>query len=388
MKEDKRVNIGESASASSSSLKVDELAEKKKNQKKSLIKLGTMGVITLILFIFSSIAWFTMNRETSTSGMGVKAGGPSFELKTTGYYGYFDDWLEDDVGKISEDRAHAETPPSGTSGSITTAQSATIQWLMTDENNAKNYVTEDTVEDDIGIRPGSFGSLKFSVVPREAETIELSFKLDMIPYRTVYETDGSGAVILDGEGLPTELEPEIITGNSDAVTYLKNHVLFFKERSGSPENYVYSGLIPMDETVQLIYLPSEEEGESGTYTSTLTFDKVAGELQEKEITIYWIWPETLAEAVLKGNQQASGVVPVCGNENLEIFNKLKENPSNFLDGYNNVIDTDGVANSDLTQTIIKNHYSKLSLEYNNADQIIGDNIGYLVLKLTATTASD
>ena len=48
--------IGELAqSASSSSPKVDELAEKKKNQKKSLIKMGAMGVFVLVMLIFSSL---------------------------------------------------------------------------------------------------------------------------------------------------------------------------------------------------------------------------------------------------------------------------------------------------------------------------------------------
>lgn len=46
-------------SASSSSKTVDELAEKKKNQKKSLIKMVAMGILTLILLIFSSLHMIT-----------------------------------------------------------------------------------------------------------------------------------------------------------------------------------------------------------------------------------------------------------------------------------------------------------------------------------------
>ena len=55
--------IGElSQSASSSSQTVDELAEKKKSQKKSLIKIGTMGILTLILLIFSHIFYLSIER--------------------------------------------------------------------------------------------------------------------------------------------------------------------------------------------------------------------------------------------------------------------------------------------------------------------------------------
>ncbi|MBR1663322.1 MAG: hypothetical protein IJ696_03235 [Ruminococcus sp.] len=42
-------------SASLSSLTVDEIAEKKRNQKKSLIKIGAMAILTLVLLIFSSM---------------------------------------------------------------------------------------------------------------------------------------------------------------------------------------------------------------------------------------------------------------------------------------------------------------------------------------------
>lgn len=48
--------IGELAqSASSSSPKVDELAEKKKSQKKSLIKIGAMGVLIAVTIIIGSL---------------------------------------------------------------------------------------------------------------------------------------------------------------------------------------------------------------------------------------------------------------------------------------------------------------------------------------------
>ena len=51
-----KYDIGEvEQSASQSSLTVEEIAEKKRNQKKSLIKMGAMGVLTLILLIFSSL---------------------------------------------------------------------------------------------------------------------------------------------------------------------------------------------------------------------------------------------------------------------------------------------------------------------------------------------
>ncbi|MCR5541347.1 MAG: hypothetical protein K6F71_11120 [Ruminococcus sp.] len=60
--------IGELAqSASLSSPIVDEIAEKKKNQKKSLIKMGAMGILTLILLIFSSLHMITKQMTAETA---------------------------------------------------------------------------------------------------------------------------------------------------------------------------------------------------------------------------------------------------------------------------------------------------------------------------------
>ena len=46
--------------------------EKLKRQKASFIKLGIMLAFSAIIFIFSSIAWFSSNKEVGSSGMSVK----------------------------------------------------------------------------------------------------------------------------------------------------------------------------------------------------------------------------------------------------------------------------------------------------------------------------
>ena len=77
--------IGEmSKSASLSSLTVDEIAKKKRNQKKSLIKMGAMGILTLILLIFSSLSWFTMNSQVESSGMNIKTATLPFDIQSSG----------------------------------------------------------------------------------------------------------------------------------------------------------------------------------------------------------------------------------------------------------------------------------------------------------------
>ena len=86
--------IGELAqSASQSSQVVDEKAKKKRDQKKSLIKLGSIGVLTAVIIAIGSLGWFTQNRTVNTTGMGVSVKAGLFELKAieNGKEGLYDE---------------------------------------------------------------------------------------------------------------------------------------------------------------------------------------------------------------------------------------------------------------------------------------------------------
>nr|MCR5630304.1 hypothetical protein [Eubacterium sp.] len=86
--------IGEQLqSASPDSQIADELAEKKRNQKKSLIKLGAMGILIAATIAMGSLSWFTQNRTVNTTGMGVSVKAGLFELKAieNGKEGLYDE---------------------------------------------------------------------------------------------------------------------------------------------------------------------------------------------------------------------------------------------------------------------------------------------------------
>ena len=44
------------------------------------MKLGAMGVITVIILVFATIAWFTQNRQVEPSGVQIAAGGPNYDI--------------------------------------------------------------------------------------------------------------------------------------------------------------------------------------------------------------------------------------------------------------------------------------------------------------------
>lgn len=333
---------------------------------------------------FASIAWFALNKTVGANTMAIGAKGSDFELATEGYYGYYDDYLPQEYTKIDTDLEHAGSPTSGTHGRLTTNQGSSIQWLVESDRNAKNYVTSSTKENEKGIRPGTSGELKFWVVPKNASTINISFKLTLEPYKANYRLTADNKFEVDENNMPIELAPTSVADDSDyaeVMDYIKSHILFFKKRNtvgtGASAYYTYSDLIPVNTEFDLVY-----DSVSGTYKKELVFTVDDGDLQDKEFSIYWVWPETLAEAVLPENKQNTGKHCICPNN--EIFNELKKDPSKFLKEYDASKDTNNTADSALTQDLIYQYYSRLSIEYNNADQDIGDNIGYLLLELSAS----
>ena len=212
--------------------------------------------------------------------------------------------------------------------------------------------------------------------------MNVSFQLRVTAYKTIYKTEkqvtGSGsetAIYIDSDTKePIEDHIELITNQADTLNYLKSHIMFFKKHNNDG---TYSGLITPESTFTLI-----PDGNGG-YTSSLTFAVDEGELQDKELSVFWVWPETLAETLLTTELQGNGKKPVCANTNDEVRNSFKDDPTKYLVDYNAAIDTDGALNSELTTNIIKQYYSRLSVEYNNADQNIGDNVGYILLELVA-----
>jgi len=83
---------------------------------------------------------------------------------------------------------------------------------------------------------------------------------------------------------------------------------------------------------------------------------------------------------LKDSDLQYGKKSVCDTSGLgenEMVALFAENPEQFLYEY------EAPGGVTLNQTYVKNNYATLSLKYNEADQKIGDEIGYIVADITA-----
>ncbi|MDD7518164.1 hypothetical protein [Ruminococcus flavefaciens] len=338
-------------SASQSSQVVDELAEKKREQKKSLIKVGAMLVLSIIMLIFSSLSWFTNNRSVEGSGMQIKAGGMPFELKTSG------------TTALYQTRTN-EIFPNAPSASTTSGGNSSISWLVNQGSNINNYKDSDKTlkeitkidSSDYGLGPGSNGILKFTVVPTNPDAqLNLRFTTVLKGYSADYDDDGY------------EIDTKALTDISDENInrYLNGHILFFYEfRDGSDTNIVMI--------------------ENNEFEMSFT--------GETEVTLYWVWPETLRNIL---NRNITGLDDSSAQN--EIRKLLFAHPEIFLERTGTPSDSskpyDEISIASLTDENISSvsediltttkKYEKYSGWYNNADQTLGDSVSYVSFELTA-----
>ena len=358
--------IGELAqSASSSSPKVDELAEKKKNQKKSLIKIGAMGILTLILLIFSSLSWFTMNTQVESEGMSIKSQGLLYTIEPV---------PSPYVVGIYDDDTKSGTFVRNTLLSGASKDSSVLTWTITNDtvttdpetnkatvNKGKNIGNGPATGYEGGISPGSSGELQFKFIPSRSVDTELTFYL--YAYSVDYDDQGDedkSTIALIGENSTADRQL--------AKNLLNGHILLFEDYDS--ETGQYSGLISTDDFQRIM---------SETYT------------QETTESVYWVWAETLAELVLDDTNSAHkknlrGKKSLCADQS-DIVKLLKNNPAWFLldpETPNRTWTefTSTTADATVVSTINSN-YSLYSAYYNEADQCIGTNVAYLLLDMTA-----
>lgn len=309
----------------------------KNKRRTAFIKFASSAVLLCLIIFVYTFSWFTMNKNADVTGGDMKSVSLPFELKTEGTEGFLDSYLDSSYKRLGAD-----------SGVLTTADGQSIQWLVTKDYNANNYKDSETKEDDTGIHPGSYGKLRFWILPKDQQTIKVNYNLKITPYKKQYPTTTDGKTDYDAEPSPVAL------GESDKnlADYVDSHILFFRHYDGK----YYSDMIDDDFKEEIKFVENSD-----------------GELQPYEVTVYWVWPETLGNAVLENSSK--GVICKTTDGTNEVLEKLNKNPGGFLKDYEG---------GKLTQDDITKNYSKLSIQYNNADEDIGDYIMFLTAEMTVS----
>ena len=330
---------------------IADIKEENRKRKRNLIKLGAMTLLSVIIFIFTTIAWFTQNREVSSGSMAIKTAPSPFELKTTGDTGLYDGFLD-------------ETVPGYGSGT-TTASSANIKWKLTRNTSEihNRYNGEGTPNlreitrrdsSDYGLKPGDSGTLKFSIVPNVSGELSINLKLDVIGYEAEFE--------LQNDVYYKNNKPLTLVTNETVKHFLASHIYFFYKDSQNNKHII---------------------GSDGFNVSVT---------EETEVTLYWVWPATLKE-ILDENIEG---LDDTGASN-EVKRLFFEHPEYFLktvgsESLDNIVvpsmenkTAQDAAIAQKLPLVYGRNYTEYGAMYNDADQAIGDNVNYILVDLTADT---
>lgn len=402
MKEEKELmtkSLLETAESASvyAEARLEEVISKHRKQKIKLIKITGMMIIVSVILVFATRSWFTMSKEVEGTGANMTASDLPFELSVDSPYAKRPDYTSIVSSVFGYDTVEHKT--GGTVDSI--------KMLMNDETYDVNNPTR-------GIKPGSRGTISFNIIPKRAGTYTINFDLSLTAYHAEFATDAETGMLLP-ESIQKDAENKYIikslidyaaekqteyadytsAGESanaqlalkekneclDALKYLNGHILFFKNRDSSTG--YYSSFI--------------EPGV--TFSETMTFTQAEVDAQiEKPITFYWVWPNTFGQFLLDSNNPNLHDIALFSTAQSAVAGvKPRAQLLNYIYANNNfqyffLSNNANLSSSAAVQSCIEgamgsspDNLIALSNGYNNADQIIGENVQLLFSKVTVGT---
>ena len=362
-----------------------------------LFKLVAMIVLAGIVVIFATIAWFSMNKDVGSSGMGVTTTTLPFDIATKGELVRNESYLRTVRPDYSEGTPETLTDKNNVAGEYHTAGNTDSLILRFDPTQVDDPETVDVDErylPDIG--PDSSGELSLYIIPKKDGVIDAYVDLDIISFKSV-DVNDEEALIEIASGLNTVssgLTSEQISSCQKAANYLKGHVMFFEEISPSPSSYSYKKPV----TDGRIHFHENNAVKGKAY----------------KVNIYWMWTNTFGQIALKTNVNnlRNGVPVVQETTNIGteeqptdkavVLQYLKDNKDKVfadVDVYENLnaeekteydakTDEEKIdyANDKIDSWIdsadTREYFELLSDAYNNADFTIGTNLNYFMIEVT------
>ena len=341
----------------------DSDVDKRKTVIIGLIKAASMAVLALALLIFVGIAWFTMSSSVKTDGTEVKVATLPFELAASG-------------SQVRHRSMFSKLDLSNlgySSGTVTTIDGATL--FATGVDTDRIFVRFDGTENDAKkeLEPGGSGIVEFYVIPNRDGDLSIDFNLNIKGYYAQINDETKQVTKLwDISTLTTDsgLTASEVTDKKDALNFLMGHIFFFgKEGNPDAASNPHYYEEPIESTVYHIDIPNAEKGEA------------------YPVRIYWMWPRTLGQITLDYDTASlrSGI-PI-------VKDGTAQTPSADKNAILRIVKNKKASIFKTTSTITDamiddsaDYFSVLSRGYNEADQMIGTNVDYYLLEISAIQA--
>ena len=371
-----------------------------------------MALSIVLAVFFATFAWFTMNREVSSSGMSVKSQSALFEL-----YSETNQAIAVDR-EILQDFGYTEGVISG-SGRMTGGGTSDIQWLLTDDSHLNNRQEREgvnelsepvTIPQDTGIGPGSHGSLTFYIVP-VVDLVDpiftVDFSLDGLVEEYVQAVDGEGNPRVDGNGKPIYVQ-KLDENDEPSVDELGNPVYETEYKKLTDSRYTTS--YPKYATANNLlrgHIIFYETYDSGTHkynnriqNMTITKNYTGQTLtagQKYPVTIHWIWPNTFGQMILE-DKDVDRLLGEAMFANESMFSE-ETSPRVELATYANsnrdmfFYNISGIESIPVQSLInnedrLRRYFTDFSNGYNKADQLIGSSADYVLLEAKVNLKTD
>lgn len=325
--------------------------------KKQILHSAVLALAALIVIGVACYAWFVSSGTVTAITGPVTLDLDCFELASIGTAGEYYKLVPEALRNPGYDWNSNGTQTKRNTDISDKNQS--ILWNMTSDNNLGNFSQADN-----GIQPGDYGTLEFYVLRKQQGDLKINCYLDIIPL------DENGKELVSTTEQNTT---EAGTGEAADVTrvlqLLRGHLLFFStyqiSAEGEQVNKTMRQLADISDGSFQVELPAD-------------MDKV-------KVTLNWYWPYFLRHAIeyyqdsTFAEKMSERVVDSLAEGNVNYF--FTNDATMVYVGNERKDEND--TRTVITKQNVTRYAKRLGEYYNEADQVIGDNVKGIVLCLRA-----
>lgn len=343
-------------------LSPEALKEKIESDKRKIIRNMIFIAAAAIALIAIGIAWFVSNSRVDASLGTVSAKYSGIEIGSSGSAGVHDDFLQE----IKE----AITYRLPDSNKHDTSQGGSINWLLNEDSNMKNYNDGKRFDDqngtelrkDYAMEPGTKGKLDFYIKSHDEGALSLDFSLDITPY--YFNTDNNTQTAVEESAVEAGL--------------LSGHILYFLGETQSDKTIKYTWI--KDRAFNIVIPDAKKD-------------------KEYNYSIYWVWPLNLStillnekDSFLNGNTVEFDDKDETGRLRNTIAADMEKNPEKYF--FSSLTEKPLDTNYEEVKAIPEIHkksesneaydrqlFVDLSSYYNQADMKIGAGISFIGVTL-------
>jgi hypothetical protein len=381
--------------------------QSKRNLRILIIKFSCAALMLILVIYVITFGWFTDGNKSMGGGMTNQAAGIPYKIASVGSDGVYDEYY---VREILTDSGETENQQILNQSDNTTqfyvygdestetltgyiSDGDNTIWEMTGKSNLNN-------SDSSEISPGTWGYIDFYVIPENTGNINISCELELDVF-CPYDDDDN------------ETQSDKIIHNDveyyESENYLKQlmigHVMFFTSVTEEDANG--------NDVTELKWISPDSDGKlcfnvNLDITNDYTADSESEDIEKYMAVrqrIYWVWTNIIGQAIfdsdilsaIEGNyknvpQILSSMMSDNEKKSISIsddivsgdFQQLLSDKSNyfFLDAdIDSITKSKGGVFTENNSDFVSDDYFVLKQAWNNADQTIGNNVGYITLEL-------